>query len=391
MKKILVFILGLAALCACTKEQPGYVIKGQAGDLNGKAEFAYELPDGTQFTDEAALSAGKFTFKGSVPDVVSAGVTLTPDGGDPLRFNLYVENCPIEITVNPDKVIDYAQYGGKVLPDVVVTGGRSNEFSNALADAQKAVGQLPEYKELAAAQQELQEMGYTDMEAYQAKSQEISQKFADVMEGYYEKQQKAIQDCIAQFPDAEAALYMFDIYNSSASTEEYEAGFNNFTEKVRNSYLAQNAREELASRKATMPGAVAPDFTLNDPEGKPVTLSSLRGQYVIVDFWASWCKPCRAGNPAMKELYAKYHDKGLEIIGVSDDTDHNAWKQAIEQDQTPWIHVVDEFPVEHKPARVGTLWGVHYIPAYFLLDKEGKIIGKMEHEELEAKLAELLP
>ena len=96
-----------------------------------------------------------------------------------------------------------------------------------------------------------------------------------------------------------------------------------------------------------------------------MTLSSLRGQYVIVDFWASWCKPCRAGMPAMKDLYKKYHAKGLEIIGVSDDTNHDAWKQAVAQDQTPWIHVVDEFPEENKPSRVGRLYGVHYIPSYF--------------------------
>ena len=121
-----------------------------------------------------------------------------------------------------------------------------------------------------------------------------------------------------------------------------------------------------------------------------MTLFELRGQYVIVDFWASWCQPCRAGVPAMKELYAKYHDKGLEILGVSNDTNHEAWKKAIGEDQTPWIHVVDEFPEKNKPARVISQYGVHGIPAYFLLDKEGKIIGKMNHNELEAKLAELL-
>ena len=390
MKRILSILLAVAALCACTEKQPGYVVKGQAGDLNGRAVLSYETPEGQSVSDTVAMKGGAFTFKGSVSDVLSAGLTLIPDGGEPMRCNLYVENCPIDIKINTEKVVDYAQYGGKVFTDFTVTGGRSNEFNTAMEKAQKAVGELPEFAELVAAQEELQEIGYADMAAYQAKSQEISEKYADVMDDYYDKQLKAINDCIAQFPDAEAALYMFDVYGSQMPTDEYEAGFNKFSDKVKNSFLAQGAREELASRKATMPGAEAPDFTLNDPEGNPVTLSSLRGQYVIVDFWASWCKPCRAGVPDMKKLYAKYHPKGLEIIGVSDDNNHEAWKKAIEQDQTPWIHVVDEFPVENKPARVGTLWGVHYIPSYFLLDKEGKIIGKMEHEELAAKLAELL-
>jgi len=390
MKKILSIILAVAALCACSKEA-GYVIKGQAGELNGQAELAYMLPDGSKISEQAALTDGRFTFKGSVPDVLQASVTLTPEGGDPMRASFYIENCPITLTINTDKVIDYVQYGGKVFSDVTAVGGRSNELVSAMDAARKEIGQLPEYREFTAAQEELQDMGYTDMAAYQAKSQEIQTKFADVMRGYYDKTESAVRDCITRFPDAEAALYMYNRYSSDASTEDFEAGFNKFTEKVRNSYLGKDAREELASRKATMPGAVAPDFTLNDPDGNPVTLSSLRGQYVLVDFWASWCKPCRAGVPAMKELYAKYHDKGFEIIGVSDDNKHDAWKQAIEQDQTPWIHVVDEFPEENKPARVGALYGVHYIPSYFLLDKEGKVIGKMNHEELEAKLAELLP
>lgn len=390
MKKIFVLILGLAALSACTK-QPGYLIKGQAGDLDGKAVLAYALPDGTSFSDTVAMNKGHFTFKGTVPDVVIGSVVLLPAGEDPLRANVYVENCPLAMNVNVDKVVDYAQYGGKILNDVTTTGGPNNEFSDKFQNVRKVVGQRPEFQELAAALEEVESMGYADMAAYQQKQAEIQSKFAEQLPAYYDALQEETKKVIAGNPDVEAAAYMFNRYYNDASTEDFEEAFNQYSEKVRNSFLAAEAREELAARKATQPGAQAPDFTLNDPDGKPVTLSSLRGQYVIVDFWASWCKPCRAGMPAMKELYKKYHPKGLEIIGVSDDNNHDAWKKAIEQDQTPWIHVVDEFPIENKPARVGLLYGVHYIPSYFLLDKEGKVIGKMEHEELEAKLAELLP
>lgn len=390
MKKIFVLILGLAALSACSKQQPGYVIKGQAGNLDGKAVLSYALPDGTAVNDTVAMTKGKFTFKGSVPDVVMGYVALLPAGEDPLRTNIYVENCPLAMNVNVDKVVDYAQYGGKILNDVTTTGGPNNEFANQMQNVRTVIAQRPELKELAAAVEEVESMGYADMAAYQQKQAEIQSKFAEQLPAYYDALQEETKKVIAGNPDVEAAAYMFNRYYNDASTEDFEEAFNQYSEKVRNSFLAAEAREELAARKATQPGAQAPDFTLNDPDGKPVTLSSLRGQYVIVDFWASWCKPCRAGMPAMKELYKKYHPKGLEIIGVSDDSDHAAWKKAIEQDQTPWIHVVDEFPIENKPARVGLLYGVHYIPSYFLLDKEGKVIGKMEHEELEAKLAELL-
>lgn len=390
MKRILFVILAFAALSSCTDKNPGYVIKGYAGSLDGKAALSYTLPDGSPFRDTVAMSKGKFTFKGSVPDVVIGNVVLLPDGQDPLQTNVYMENCPLNMQINPDKVVDYDRYGGKILTEVTTTGGPNNVFSSKVQNIPNVIGEKPEFKELADAMAEVQSMGYSDMAAYQQKQAEIRTKFADQLNAYYDAIGEETKRLIAENPDVEAAAYQFGIRNGDTSTEEYEAGFNEFSEKVRNSFLASSARAELAARKATQPGAVAPDFTLNDLEGNPVTLSSLRGQYVLVDFWASWCKPCRAGMPAMKELYKKYHDKGFEIIGVSDDENQEAWKQAVAQDQTPWIHVIDEFPVENKPSRVGLLYGVHYIPTYFLLDKEGKIIGKMNHEELEAKLAELL-
>ena len=390
MKRLFVIILAVAALSSCAPKEPGYIIKGQAGSLDGKAVLAYELPDGTPFSDTVAMSKGKFTFKGSVPDVVIGSVALLPAGEDPLRTNVYVENCPLAMNVNVDKVIDYARYGGKFLPDVTTTGGPNNVFANQFQNVRQVVGQRPEFQEVAAAIEELESMGYADMAAYQQKSAEVQAKYADQMRGFYDAVAEETKKLIAENPDVEAAAYMFNRYYNDAKTEEFEEAFNRYSEKVRGSFLASEAREELTARKATQPGAVAPDFTLNDLEGKPVTLSSLRGQYVLVDFWASWCKPCRAGMPAMKELYKKYHAKGFEIIGVSDDDNHDAWKQAVAQDQTPWIHVVDEFPIPNKPSRVGQLYGVHYIPSYFLLDKEGKVIGKMDHDELAAKLAELL-
>ena len=390
MKKLLVMMLAVATVCACSPKEPGYVIKGQVGNVNGEAVLTYELPDGTPVEMTAPVKNGSFTFKGSVPDVVNGMLKVTPEGGQPTQASLYVENAPLSVTINPEKVVDYGQYGGLVYRDCKVAGGPNNDFALALDKAQDIALTLDEYKDLAADYKKLGEMGYTDMAAYQAASQALQEKYADKMQGYSEVTQQAIRECIEKYTDVEAAAIMYYRYNNQLPLDEFIAGFNRYSEKARESFLAKDAREEIAARKATQPGAVAPDFTLNDLEGNPVTLSSLRGQYVIVDFWASWCKPCRAGMPAMKELYAKYHKKGLEIIGVSDDTDHDAWKRAVEQDQTPWIHVVDEFPVENKPARVGELYAVHYIPSYFLLDKEGKIIGKMEHEELEAKLAELL-
>jgi thiol-disulfide isomerase/thioredoxin len=122
---------------------------------------------------------------------------------------------------------------------------------------------------------------------------------------------------------------------------------------------------------------------------KDFTLSSLRGKYVLIDFWASWCGPCRASVPHLREIYAKYKDKGFEIVGITNDVDHDDWKRAIEDDQSIWIHVADVFPEEKKKAEVISKYAAHNLPSLYLIDKDGKMVGKIEHAQLDAKLEEI--
>lgn len=132
----------------------------------------------------------------------------------------------------------------------------------------------------------------------------------------------------------------------------------------------------------------APDFTLQDTYGQPVSLSSFKGSYVLVDFWASWCKPCRRENPGIVKVYHKYHSKGFSILGVSLDEEKDEWIAAIEKDNLEWPQVSDG---KGWQGSVVDLYGVRGIPMNFLLDKEGRIIDKgLRGELLEQKLAEAL-
>jgi len=131
------------------------------------------------------------------------------------------------------------------------------------------------------------------------------------------------------------------------------------------------------------------DFTLNDPEGNPLPLSSVvGGKYLLIDFWASWCRPCRAENPNVVAAYQKFHDKGFDVFGVSLDRDHDKWVEAIKQDNLTWSHVSD---LKYWGNEAAKLYGVQSIPHNVLLSPEGTIIAKnLRGEELQKKLTELL-
>ncbi len=205
-----------------------------------------------------------------------------------------------------------------------------------------------------------------------------------------EGEAKFVKDFIAKYPTSFANLAAIERLSPEKDVEYYKKLDENLYAKYPKSAYVQAFHTRVEQMKTQLvSGVLAPEITLNNPEGKPVSLSSLRGKYVLIDFWASWCRPCRAENPNVVKLFNQYHDKGFEVFSVSLDKEKGAWVKAIADDKLTWTHVSD---LGFWNSSVVKPYGVQSIPLTFLLDKEGKIIAKgLRGDQLAAKLAELMP
>lgn len=169
--------------------------------------------------------------------------------------------------------------------------------------------------------------------------------------------------------------------------ELYEKVANAMGERYPDFDYTKMIQQEVASNSKLRVGNDAPDINLQTPGGEYVSLSSLRGKVVMIDFWASWCKPCRAENPNVVKLYDRYHDQGFEILGVSLDRSKDQWVKAIDDDGLEWLHISD---LGFWNSSVVPVYNVKSIPKTYLIDKEGKILAKnLRGPALESKLAEI--
>jgi peroxiredoxin len=198
-------------------------------------------------------------------------------------------------------------------------------------------------------------------------------------------------------PQSDITAFHLMFYVSSLSLDSLELFYNRLGPVIGQSPVGRYLSGQISKLRAGSPGSMAADFTAPDLLGKPLDLSAFRGKYVILDFWASWCVPCRHSNPHLLELYHKYHAAGLDIIGVSDDDTHpEAWKAAVEKDRIGiWHHVLRGADVSlfqkgiDNPKDISEKFGIHLLPTKILIDKDGKIIGRFmdDDESLDNALA----
>lgn len=186
-----------------------------------------------------------------------------------------------------------------------------------------------------------------------------------------------------------ACLAALQVLSVSEDTDYFKKVIDALLSQYPNIENLKRYKEYIDKQSKLQVGQMAPEITMNDPAGNQRSLSSLRGKVVVVDFWASWCQPCRAENPFVTAMYDKYRSKGLEIFSVSLDSKKDAWVQAIQKDKLIWENHVSDLMQWRSP--VVSLYGFEAIPFTCVLDREGKIVAKnLRGPGLEQKVAELL-
>lgn len=355
MKKVLLF-LAAATLVACNTNN-GFVIEGTLVNSDAKTVYLEKITGQSEVIDSVQLTEnGKFKFVG----------TAETEGIYRLNFSniravdLVIDNTSnIELNVDAKKSMDQYEVKGSDASLEIQSVNKilynTYKIVEDLQNQYAACQNLPNAEEVGA---------------------QIEVKYNQTMEN----QIVQIKDYIKKSNNMLIDFYAVSYLNIDDNYEYIKSVLDEYKDKTESTAYTKQYVSKFSEYANLAIGSVAPEINLPDPKGNNIALSSLRGKVVLIDFWASWCGPCRKENPNNVKLYNELKGKGFEIYGVSLDKTKEDWTKAIMEDKLTWTHVSD---LKFWGSEAAAKYKVESIPATFLIDKEGKILAKnLRGEEL---------
>ncbi|TDQ11157.1 TlpA disulfide reductase family protein [Pedobacter metabolipauper] len=350
-------IIGMAS----AQKSGTYEVTGKLDGLGNEMVYLTGDYDGKKLADSVLAANGAFTFKGTTPGALFYGLRFGKNKYMALPLDV---NEKVQITGNINNLAAADVKGAKMLPVW-------KEWTKGWGAITARAGQLYQILDSVNKVGKDGDRSYAD-----AEFKKLDQRLVDSVESFVKKH-----------PESPVSAYVIiDRFINYPNPEKAASTYAALAPAAKNSIYGKQLGESLRISAKTGIG-MKPDFTLPDRDGKPLKLSSLKGKVVLVDFWASWCGPCRKENPNLVKAYAKYHDKGFEIVGVSLDDKKENWLKAIDADKLTWLHASD---LKGWKSDLAAEYGIKSIPASFLVDADGKIIAKsLRGEDLEKKLASI--
>ena len=368
MKKYMLGIwsLGLFLLFSCGEKDSSADGKVQLTGKVGNAPEGYVIL--SQFTE-------------SRPKVLD---TLKVNGKGEFKYELEV-NSPTfyELNLYGQRIVRLA-----LLDEDVSVSYNFNEPSSLTIEGSQDSKEMLKLETLMEEYQlEVNQLNERYYEAMSNNDSETIKKIQQEAIALEARQAEKVKEMINSMGDSFASLAAVGLLNPKNDFPFLDQLVTKLNEKYPGTVSIMQMKQQLDEMRALSVGQVAPDFELPNPEGKLIKLSDLRGKYVLIDFWAAWCKPCREENPNVVRLYNEYKDKGFEVFGVSLDRSKDDWVKAIKDDGLTWTQVSD---LKYFNSAAAELYKIDAIPATYMIDPDGKIIAKdLRGPSLESKLSEL--